>query len=139
MARGGSVSETNLDWTTAEVDDGQLTVSLDGNPPAEWAERFETTAKLLNHGTWEKVKLKKDEVRVRPVVEGEEDKLRHFLESVVLEANAAVEAKAENSENSENADGDESESEQETGEETSADREMTDRFRGFGETEESES
>jgi hypothetical protein len=136
MARGGSVSETNLDWATAEVDDGQLTVSLDGMPPDEWAERFETTAKLLNHGTWEKVKLKKDEVRVRPVVEGEEDKLRHFLESVVLEANAAVEA---NAENSEGADGDESESEQETGEETSADREMTDRFRRFGETEESES
>jgi hypothetical protein len=124
------MSETHLDWSTAEVDDGQLSVALDGKPSPEWVERFETTVTLLNHGNWEKVKLKKDEVRVRPVLEGEEDKLRHFLESVVLEANSAA-GEDDSADDAEPASEDDSA-------ESSADHEMTERFRDFGASEPAE-
>jgi hypothetical protein len=82
--------EVKLDWSSAEVHEGKLVIALEGEQPDGWADVFERTANLLNQGTWDKIKLKKGEVRIKPVGPGEEERVRHFLESVVLEANSAT-------------------------------------------------
>jgi hypothetical protein len=110
-----SETEAQLDWSTAEVNDGKLVVALDHQPSKPWAERFDATARLLNHGSWSKVRVKKGEVRVSRVLPGSEDRLRHFLESVVLEANAGSQPAPEPRKRQ--AD--------------SPDRQMTERFRTF--------
>jgi hypothetical protein len=122
------MKKIELDWATAEVTEGTLSVGLSAKPSRDWEDVFDRTARLLNQGTWEKVKLKKDGVRIAPVVPGEEERVRHFLESVVLEANAAAadddsggDARAASDEAGEDAASDE------------GDREMTDRFRAFAE------
>ncbi len=82
------MAEVTLNWTTAEVVDGKLTVELDGEIPKGWRDSFETTVRLLGHGDWGRVRVKKQAVRVSAVVPGSEEKLRHHLESVVAQANA---------------------------------------------------
>ena len=78
----------SIDWSTAQVSDGKLTVGLKGDCPRGWKDRFKRTARLLGKGDWDEVRLKKEEIRVGGVVPGTEDKLRHLLESIVEEANA---------------------------------------------------
>ncbi len=117
-----------LDWSTAEVSGGKLSVSLSDKPDGEWAAVFERTALLLDRGTWPEIKLKKGTITVKDLEEGSEEKLRFFLESVVQEANAEQEP--------DEADEDASEEETESGaeeadQESDPDREMTDRFRAF--------
>ena len=119
------MSAAKLDWSTAEVHEGTLVVALDGRPAKGWADRFAATARLLNHGHWEKVKVKKAEVRIAPVSEGEEERVRHFLESVVLEVNSAIapdEAEATGDTDPPERDGP-----------RDADHAMTERFRAFAE------
>src|SRR5947209_13284542 len=93
-----TTAQPQLDWSQAEVKDGRLSVSLAGDPPPGWKETFEKTAALLGSGEWDVVRLKKQTVRVEGVSAGSEDKLRHFLESVVQQANATHELEAEDSE-----------------------------------------
>lgn len=121
------MEQTQLDWSTAEVHDGTLTVTLGGKPPKEWVARFKRTVRLLNHGSWEKVELKKGEIRMKPVTAGDEDRVRHFLEGAVLEANHAL-APDESDTDSEDAaeDHDDAASRQ-----AGPDTEMTERFRAF--------
>ncbi len=121
------MSTAQLDWSTAEVTDGRLSVELDGDPPKGWASRFEATATLLNRGQWEKVKVKKASIRVSPVVPGDEEQVRHFLESAVLEANAAFESPQD----AEDDGAGETEEEPEASAEAEPDADMTARFRGF--------
>jgi hypothetical protein len=104
------MADLQLDWSSAEVSQGKLSVSLDGKPTKEWRARFERTVQLLDHGTW----------AVEP---GSEEKLRFFLDSVVQEANG--EQPDENDD--EERDGDQVETEPEADDDP--DREMTDRFR----------
>jgi hypothetical protein len=85
--------DVRLDWSSIEVHDGKLAVALVGQQPKGWADAFERTARLLNPGTWKKVKLKRGEVRIKPVTPGEEERVKHFLESLVLEANSAIASK----------------------------------------------
>lgn len=80
-----------LDWSSAQVRDGKLEVSLRGELPPGWQDSFDRTVALLPGGEWGKVRLKKDRIRVHDVAEGCEDRLRHFLESVVLQANTSAE------------------------------------------------
>ena len=47
--------------------------------------------RLLGGGEWGEIQVKRDEVRVSDVEPGSEDKLRHHLEAVLQEANAAHE------------------------------------------------
>jgi hypothetical protein len=115
-----------LDWSTAEVNDGTLTVTLGGKPPKEWTARFKTTVGLLNHGSWEKVELKKGKISVKTITEGDEERVRHFLESAVLEANGVL--AAEESDTDDDADGDDDDA---AAKENGPDNEMTKRFRGF--------
>ncbi len=112
------MSSVELKWASAEVKDAKLTVELEGDPPKGWSESFERTVKLLGDGDWGEVALKKGTVHVNDVTPGTEDKLRHHLEGIVAQANAAHE------ERESDEDGDKPEG---------PDGEMTERFRAFAE------
>ncbi len=114
-----------LDWSTAAVKGATLSVALDGKAPSGWKEGFATTVRLLGGGEWGEVALKKATVRVEDVVAGEEEKLRHFLDSVVEQANASHPSEPDQSESETDAETDESEG---------PDSEMTKRFRSFAES-----
>jgi hypothetical protein len=119
------MAEVELNWASAEVEDGKLTVELEGEIASGWKKSFEKTVRLLAAGDWGKVQVKKRTVRVSDVTPGTEDKLRHHLEGVVEQANAAVRAP-------------ESGPEGRTGESDSADARMTESFRAFAEDGEAE-
>ncbi len=119
------MSNVNLAWASAEVRDRTLTVALEGELHKDWKQSFEQTVKLLGDGEWGEVKLKKGSVRVSDVAPGTEDKLRHHLESIVAQANAAHERR-ETRENDGEV-GEDGEGEAREG----PDAEMTERFRAF--------
>jgi hypothetical protein len=80
-----------LDWSTAEVSDGTLSVGLTGKPPKKWRETFERTAVLLSSDRWAvTLNSKKGSVQVAAVDAGDEDRVRQFLEGAVLEANTTL-------------------------------------------------
>lgn len=116
-----------LEWGEAAVRDGTLTVPIAGERPRGWKSTFDHTVRLLGGGAWGEVSLKKQKVKVADVPEGGEDELRHFLEGVVQECNAAhVETEVDDEESSEGADdagGDDGGDD--------ADARMTARFRDF--------
>jgi hypothetical protein len=85
------VDETQIDWGSASVDDGQLTVALTGKPSSEWRERVQSVL----------------------------ERLRHLLESAVLQANADL---ADDDAGGDGGAGDER---------SDADQRMTDAFRAF--------
>lgn len=121
--------EVKLDWSSAEVHDGTLVVALEGKVEKGWADAFKRTTRLLNRGRWKEVTLKKGTVRVEPIEPGQEERLHHFLESVVLQANSATETPEADAERSE---GPEDPEEQEA-REVPEDQEMTERLRSFAE------
>ena len=114
--------EARLNWSTAQVRNGKLAVELEGEIDKVWKKSFKRTVKLLGDGDWREVELKKGAVRVAGVTPGGEEKLRHYLEGVVEQANASQAPP------------------QETGEEAKTDlaekgpdAEMTRHFRAFAE------
>jgi hypothetical protein len=119
--------EPKLDWDTAKVHDAKLTVDLDPAPQSDWKASFERVAKLIGND-WDEVVIKKRKISVKGVSEGREEKLRHFLESVVEQANADHRETDETSNGEDqavdDADGD-------AGEEDDPDGRMTNRFRAF--------
>ena len=116
-----------LSWSAAEVKDSKLTVPLEGEIPKGWKKSFEATVLLLGGGEWGEIQLKRDRVQVSDVEPGSEEKLRHHLESVVLQANADHEPEQPGgSEEDEARDADESEPE---AQDDGPDAEMTRRFR----------
>jgi hypothetical protein len=119
------MSDVELNWATAKVKDGKLTVDLEGEIASDWKRSFERTVTLLPGGDWGEVEVKKQRVRVSDVIAGEEEKLRHHLEGVVEQANADVRPP-------ESGDGGGG------GEENSADARMTEAFRAFADNEEAE-
>lgn len=118
------MSGVALDWSSAEVHDGTLEVGLSGERPKGWKESFQRTVALLHGRNW-KIELKKDRVRVQDVAQGGEERVRHFLESVVLQANADHEETRVDAH--EEPEGDEDEPDEPKG----PDAEMTERFRSF--------
>ncbi|MDQ6777358.1 MAG: hypothetical protein M3071_14325 [Actinomycetota bacterium] len=84
------MADVELNWATAKVKDGKLTVDLEGEIASGWKQSFETTVALLPGGDWGEIHVKKKTVRVSGVTPGDEEKFRHHLESVVEQANAAV-------------------------------------------------
>lgn len=116
------VSDVTLDWSSAEVRDGRLEVRLSSELPKEWKDKFERTVALLPGGDWGKVKLKKDRVRVDEIGAGSEERLRHFLESVVQEANTTLEPSDDDTRETHDQVEDKSDG---------PDAEMTERFRSF--------
>lgn len=101
------VTSTRIDWSSALVCDGVLTVELSPAPDKAWRRQAGVVIdRLAGSGRpWGKVKAKKRKLVAAGVSEGAEDELRHFLESVVLEANAAAPA-AEHDAEDDDASGD---------------------------------
>jgi hypothetical protein len=125
------MEQLQLDWSTAEVSDGKLTVGLSGKSPKKWRDAFERTAALLGAGTWEvTLNSKKGSVRVASVQPGDAERVRHFLEGVVLEANTTLVSEQELF-GSPPVEDDEPEPHSDAPE-PSRDEELTDRFREFG-------
>jgi hypothetical protein len=116
------MADVELNWATATVKDGKLTVDLEGDIVSGWKQGFEATARLLPGGDWGKVQVKKQTVRVSDVTPGVEEKLRHHLESVVEQANADV--RSPEPEGDKRDDG---------GGPNSPDARMTEAFRSFAE------
>jgi hypothetical protein len=110
--------EAALDWGSASVDDGQLTVPLIGEVPNGWTKRAKSVVERLDRSgsSWGAIRVTKKQLRVDAVTAGSEHDVHHFLESVVLQANAAFREEAQ-------AGDDDGRSEQ--------DQEMTDAFRAL--------
>jgi hypothetical protein len=127
------MSEPQLDWSQAEVKQGILTVSIAGDPPRGWKDTFQRTAQLLSNGEWQDISLKKHSVRVEGLRPGAEEKLRHFLESVVQQANATHEEPSdEDTSDDDGATGQDEDADDPAKDESpSEDTEMTERFRSF--------
>jgi hypothetical protein len=114
-----------LDWSAAAVRDGTLTVEIAGDRPRGWKATFGRTTKLLGGGDWGEVSLKGGKVKVTDVLEGGEEELRFFLESVVQQANAThVDSDDDAGTAADEGDGD--------SDGDDADVRMTSRFRDFG-------
>jgi hypothetical protein len=120
------MSDVKLGWGSAEVNDATLMVALDGEVPEGWKEAFERTVRLLGGGEWGEVRLKDGAVQVGRVTPGTEEKLRHHLEAIVAQANAALERSE--------ADG--HDADRDDDEPQGPDAEMTAQFRAFGDDEE---
>jgi len=107
-----------IDWSTAKVRERELNVAF--AEPISRPERKRMTAlvrRLERPGEpWRTVAVKKSRLVVGEIADGAEDDVRHFLESLLLEANAATDDKAEDADR---APVDE------------RDRRMTDVFRSF--------
>src|SRR4051794_1669421 len=111
-------AHAGVDWSTAEVTEGKLTVKLSGEPSKEWAERVGVIAdRLQSSGGWN-IAVDERRIEVEPVEPGSEADVRHFLEGAVLQANADF------------APEESDEEEQSSGSEEDA--AMTEAFREFG-------
>lgn len=79
-----------IDWDSSEVEDASLTVRLTGSASKAWTRRFESVLAMLDQARdgWGEVRLTKKAIKVSVVQQGSESDLRHFLESIVLQANA---------------------------------------------------
>lgn len=82
-----------IEWGSAQMRDGTLTVELTGANSKAWTAQFEVVLALLDtpHSDWGEVSLRKKAIEVADVPRGSESELRHFLESIVLQANADTE------------------------------------------------
>ena len=80
----------DIEWTTAEIHDGVLSVELTGPASQERKRRFVGVLALLGRQRGEKgeTRLTRRGVEVTGVRPGSEADLRYFLESVVLQANS---------------------------------------------------
>jgi hypothetical protein len=112
-----------IDWASAQIEDGTLTVELAGKGSKAWKARFENVLALLDtpHTSWGAVRLTKSAVKVAGVQQGAEPELRHFLESVVLQANSDTQPEAPE----DDAEPDE------VGEKPNVNEQMTATFRAF--------
>jgi hypothetical protein len=117
------MDETRIDWSSASVDDGQLTVGLEGKPSSEWRTRVERVLERLQTGGsgWGAIKVGKKRLTVADVRDGSESELRHLLESAVLQANADLAP-------------DDEDASDEDDERSAADQKLTDAFRAFAES-----
>jgi len=105
---------SEIEWASAEVSDGTLSVALSGKPSKEWRQRVESVVERLGR---DGVEVKKGRLVVGGVEPGTEPDVRHLLESAVLQANSDL--------------GEGEDDEHEEDEASQADREMTAAFRAF--------
>ena len=111
------MEETQIEWGSASVDDGQLTVPIEGEPSKEWAERVERVLDRLHSGGsgWGAIEVTKKKITVEAVSAGCESDLRHLLDSAVMQANADLAPETDG----------------EDDERSAEDQQMTDAFREF--------
>jgi hypothetical protein len=118
--------QRNIDWGSAEIEDAKLTVDLTGASSKAWKHRFQGVLTLLEipHSRWGPVHLgKKGGIQVAEVQQGAETELRHFLESIVLQANSELPQPEEARQDTKE--------ETHVDQEAQADRQMTAAFRAF--------
>ncbi len=79
-----------INWGSAQIEDGTLTVQLTGSASKAWKARFEDVLALLDtpHSRWGKVRLTKKGIKITDLQQGSESELRHFLKSILLQANS---------------------------------------------------
>jgi hypothetical protein len=120
-----SSGQVKINWRTAEMHEGGLTVELAREPPKGWVKHFRGVLALLeqNAGQWDEIRLSKRRITVSDVREGSEDELRHLLESACLQANADL-----------RLDGPEPSSEPQDDSQAEADQRMAESFRGFAQS-----
>ena len=82
--------QASIDWASAEVRGGDLTVALAGEANAEWAKRVQAIVERLDRpgSGWGATKVTKAKVTVEAVGAGAEEDLRHLLDGAVQQANA---------------------------------------------------
>jgi hypothetical protein len=82
--------QASIEWASAEVAGGDLTVPLAGEANAAWAERVQAVVERLARpgSAWGATKVTDAEVTVEAVTAGAEEDLRHLLDSAVQQANA---------------------------------------------------
>lgn len=80
----------SIRWGSAQIHDGTLSVELTGTASKAWSTRFRGVLALLDAPSrgWGEMTVRKNRIEITEVQEGSESELRHFLESVVLQANA---------------------------------------------------
>jgi hypothetical protein len=129
MTRNKQQAEARrIDWGSAEIQDGELTVELVGDAVKGWVKDFKVVLALLEHNshTWGTISLVKGTIKVAGVRDGSEGALRHFLESVVLQVNSDLDLHCEVADRQDERAG--------SGErQRSAEREMAATFRSFAE------
>jgi hypothetical protein len=86
----------DIEWSTAEMHDGVLSVELTWPASKEWKRRFGGVLALLGRqqGEWGEIRLTRRGIEVAEVRPGSEADLRYFLESVVLQANSDLASRA---------------------------------------------
>jgi hypothetical protein len=89
-----------IDWSSAEVRGGDVTIDLAGEVSKRCRERFEAVRSLLGEGSggWDDVKLIKQTIHVRGLQPEAEHDLRHFLDSVLVQVNVELPARADEAE-----------------------------------------
>src|ERR1700724_3230920 len=85
-----TVEPRQIEWGSAQIEDATLTVELTGSASKAWKARFESVLALLDtpHSSWGEVRLTKKGIKIADLQQGRESELRHFLESIVLQANS---------------------------------------------------
>jgi hypothetical protein len=78
-----------VDWASASVRDGELTVALVGDPDTAWARSLQAIVERLDRpgSGWGEIKVTKAKLSVASLSTGSEADLRHFLDSAVLQVN----------------------------------------------------
>lgn len=119
------ITRREIDWSTASVKDGTLTVELTGVPSKKWGEHFGAVVALLgaSHGAWRETALRKAGIEVKGVREGAEQEVSHFLESVVLQVNVELRPEENATEQAPSRVGE--------NDQQSVDRKMSEAFRAF--------
>jgi hypothetical protein len=84
------MAQREIDWTTAEVRDGNLTVDVGGKAKKDWARRFRAVVGRLGRvgHEWGEISIAKETITVTEVEPGSENDLRHLLEATVQQVNA---------------------------------------------------
>jgi hypothetical protein len=82
--------QASIDWGSAEVRGGDLTVALAGEANADWAQRVQAIVERLDQtgSAWGATKVTDAMVTVEAVSAGAEEDLRHLLDGAVQQANA---------------------------------------------------
>ncbi|HXP37670.1 MAG TPA: hypothetical protein VN817_07875 [Solirubrobacteraceae bacterium] len=81
-----------IDWSSAEVHEGNVVVALTGKSSKAWSDSFDGVLRLLGHGTgeWGEIAHDKKAITVQRLQPKAERRLRHFLEAVVVQVNAEL-------------------------------------------------
>lgn len=83
--------QIELQWSSASVSEGRLTVGFRGDPASEWTQRLTAIIDRLDRpdGRWGAIEVKRKRgVSVADVTSGCEADLRHMLDGAALQANA---------------------------------------------------